>query len=66
MAAAGELACGSLESAAPLAAAAQAAEEEPILQARLQTGYGPDRLAGIVRQGRSTVWKVLSRHGALA
>jgi transposase InsO family protein len=39
------------------------AEEEPILRARRQTGYGPGRLAGIVRRARSTIWKVLRRHG---
>jgi transposase len=41
----------------------RAAEEEPILLARAQTGYGPGRLAGIVRRARSTIWKVLRRHG---
>jgi transposase InsO family protein len=40
-----------------------ASEEEPILRARQQTGYGPGRLAGIVRRARSTIWKVLRRHG---
>jgi len=40
-----------------------AEEEAPILEARQQTGYGPGRLAGIVRRARSTVWKVLKRHG---
>jgi transposase InsO family protein len=40
-----------------------AAEEEPILRARRETGLGPGRLAGIVRRGRSTIWKVLRRHG---
>jgi transposase InsO family protein len=40
-----------------------AAEEEPILRARRETGLGPGRLAGIVRRARSTIWKVLSRHG---
>jgi len=39
------------------------AEEEPILRARRETGLGPARLAGIVRRARSTVWKVLARHG---
>jgi transposase InsO family protein len=38
-------------------------EEEPILRARRETGYGPGRLAGIVRRARSTIWKVLQRHG---
>jgi transposase len=40
-----------------------AAQEEPILRARRETGLGPGRLAGIVRRARSTVWKVLRRHG---
>ncbi|HET8862654.1 MAG TPA: IS481 family transposase, partial [Solirubrobacterales bacterium] len=40
-----------------------AAEEEPILRARRQTGLGPGRLAGICRRARSTIWKVLNRHG---
>jgi transposase InsO family protein len=40
-----------------------AAEEEPILRARRETNLGPGRLAGIVRRARSTVWKVLRRHG---
>jgi transposase InsO family protein len=39
------------------------AEEEPILRARRQTGLGPSRLAGICRRPRSTIWKVLARHG---
>jgi transposase InsO family protein len=39
------------------------AEEEPILRARRQTGLGPGRLAGICRRARSTIWKVLRRHG---
>jgi transposase InsO family protein len=39
------------------------AEEEPILRARRETGYGPGRLAWIVGRARSTVWKVLARHG---
>jgi transposase InsO family protein len=38
-------------------------EEEPILRARRETGLGPGRLAGIVRRARSTIWKVLRRHG---
>jgi transposase InsO family protein len=37
------------------------AEEELIVRARLETGYGPDRLAVIVGRAASTVWKVLSR-----
>jgi hypothetical protein len=40
-----------------------AAQEEPILRARRETGLGPGRLAGIVRRARSTIWKVLYRHG---
>ena len=40
-----------------------AAEEEPILRARRETGLGPGRLAGICRRARSTIWKVLHRHG---
>jgi transposase InsO family protein len=39
------------------------AEEEPILRARRETNLGPGRLAGIVRRARSTIWKVLFRHG---
>ena len=40
-----------------------AAQEEPILRARRETNLGPGRLAGIVRRARSTIWKVLHRHG---
>ena len=40
-----------------------AAEEEPILRARRETCLGPGRLAGICRRARSTIWKVLARHG---
>jgi transposase InsO family protein len=40
-----------------------AAEEEPILRARRQTGLGPGRLAGLCRRSPSTIWKVLHRHG---
>jgi transposase InsO family protein len=39
------------------------AQEAPILRARRETGLGPGRLAGIVRRARSTIWKVLQRHG---
>src|SRR4051794_21492206 len=39
------------------------AEEAPILRARRETNLGPGRLAGIVRRARSTIWKVLARHG---
>jgi transposase InsO family protein len=37
--------------------------ERRILRARERTNYGPARLAGLVGVGRSTVWKVLARHG---
>jgi transposase InsO family protein len=40
-----------------------AAQEEPILRARRETRLGPGRLAGILRRARSTIWKVLRRHG---
>ena len=40
-----------------------AAEEAPILRARRETNLGPARLAGLVRRARSTIWKVLCRHG---
>lgn len=40
-----------------------ALQEEPILRARRETNLGPGRLAGIVRRPRSTIWKVLHRHG---
>jgi transposase InsO family protein len=39
------------------------AEEELILRARRETNLGPGRLAGICRRARSTIWKVLRRHG---
>jgi transposase InsO family protein len=39
------------------------AEEAPILRARRETNLGPGRLAGICRRSRSTIWKVLQRHG---
>jgi transposase InsO family protein len=38
-------------------------QEARILRARERTGLGPARLAGICRRARSTIWKVLSRHG---
>lgn len=38
-------------------------EEARILYAREQTRLGPGRLAGLVQRPRSTVWKVLNRHG---
>ena len=40
-----------------------ATDEAWILKARTETGYGPARLAWIVGRARSTVWKVLRRHG---
>jgi transposase InsO family protein len=40
-----------------------AEQEAPIVRARRQTNLGPARLAAIVRRARSTVWKVLWRHG---
>jgi hypothetical protein len=40
------------------------AQEEPILRARRETGLGPGRLAGLCRRARSTIWKVLRRHGS--
>jgi transposase InsO family protein len=39
------------------------ADERRILKARARTNYGPARLQGICRRHRSTVWKVLRRHG---
>ena len=40
-----------------------AAAEAPILRARAQTNLGPGRLAHICRRARSTIYKVLARHG---
>jgi transposase len=40
-----------------------ATQEAPILRARRETNLGPGRLAGICRCSRSTIWKVLHRHG---
>lgn len=40
-----------------------AAEEAPILRARRETNLGPGRLAGLLGRARSTIWKVLRRHG---
>ena len=37
--------------------------ERRILDARERTNYGPARLAGLVGYRRSTIWKVLARHG---
>ncbi len=39
------------------------AEQQRILDARARTNYGPARLAGLVGYRRSTVHKVLARHG---
>ena len=39
------------------------ADEAPILAARAATNLGPGRLAHICRRSRSTIWKVLARHG---
>jgi transposase InsO family protein len=38
-------------------------EEQRILEARARTNYGPARLAGLVGRRRSTIHKVLVRHG---
>jgi transposase InsO family protein len=38
-------------------------QEAPILAARATTNLGPGRLAHICRRPRSTIWKVLARHG---
>ncbi len=43
--------------------ALDAAVEQRILSARRRINYGPARLAGLVGRHRSTVWKVLRRHG---
>jgi transposase InsO family protein len=45
----------------PWALSAEA--ERRILQARARTNLGPARLAGLVGYRRSTIWKVLRRHG---
>jgi len=37
--------------------------EQRILRARARTNLGPARLAGLVGYRRSTIWKVLRRHG---
>jgi transposase InsO family protein len=37
--------------------------EQRILRARRRTNLGPARLAGLVGYRRSTIWKVLHRHG---
>src|SRR5215207_4728587 len=38
-------------------------QEQRILEARKRTNYGPARLSGLVGYRRSTIWKVLHRHG---
>jgi len=40
-----------------------ASQEAPILTARAKTNLGPGRLAHLCRLARSTIWKVLHRHG---
>jgi len=40
-----------------------AAQEEPILRARTETGLGPAQLVWIVQRAHSTIWKMLWRHG---
>ena len=43
--------------------ALDAEAEQKILQARERTNWGPMRLAAITGRHRSTIWKVLHRHG---
>lgn len=43
--------------------ALSADDEREILEARRRTGLGPMRLAALTGRHRSTVWKVLWRHG---
>ena len=43
--------------------ALSADDEQKILDARARTNWGPMRLAALVGRHRSTVWKVLKRHG---
>ena len=38
-------------------------DEEKILQARARTNWGPMRLTALTGRHRSTIWKVLRRHG---
>ncbi|MDQ4096611.1 MAG: DDE-type integrase/transposase/recombinase [Actinomycetota bacterium] len=40
-----------------------AEEEQRILQARERTNWGPMRLTALTGRHRSTIWKVLKRHG---
>jgi transposase InsO family protein len=37
--------------------------EQRVLKTRRETNLGPGRLAGLLRMARSTIWKVLARHG---
>jgi transposase InsO family protein len=39
------------------------AAQERVCAARRKTGLGPGRLAGLLEMARSTIWKVLHRHG---
>jgi transposase InsO family protein len=39
------------------------AEQRRICEARRRTNLGPGRLAGLLGRSRSTIWKVLARHG---
>jgi transposase InsO family protein len=43
--------------------ALSAADEQAILTARARTNYGPMRLTWLTGRHRSTIWKVLKRHG---
>jgi hypothetical protein len=43
--------------------ALSAEDEEKILQARARTNFGPMRLTALTGWHRSTIWKVLKRHG---
>jgi transposase InsO family protein len=38
-------------------------DEQAILEARAKTNYGPMRLTWLTGRHRSTIWKVLARHG---
>jgi transposase InsO family protein len=38
-------------------------EQQRICRARERTNLGPGRLAGLLGRSRSTIWKVLARHG---
>ncbi len=40
-----------------------AEQERKVLQAREKTNWGPMRLTGLTGRHRSTIWKVLKRHG---